>query len=937
MLIGRESELSEIDAALAAGRAGCGRILLLEGAVGCGRSELTETAAERAAATGAVVLRAIATEDERALELGVIAQLAACAADREPGLAPAASPDADSGDFARASSRASRVEAMQAFCTAVQRLGASAPVVLCVDDLHHADDLSRRYLLHLARRSRGERLVLVLSESVHERGDDPQFRADPQVRAADPLFRTELLRLPNFRRMRLERLERAVMVEALRGRLGESAAGALADASGGNPLLLRALLEERGVSLEAPASPDGPAPGGPAPGGPTPAEPAPGGPFGQAVVTCLHRCPPATRRVAEGLAVLGELATAELVARLLDVPPAAVARELAGLDAAGVTADAQVRHPAARAAVLDWMDPEVRASLHRTAAAIAQRRGLPAAAVAAQLLAAGGPMPEWAPPVLCAAAEQLLAEGAVDRAVACLDLAFRGSTDEEQRARFRIRIAAAAGRTDPGAAERHLAEPLRLLRDGRLDTDGLVPLARLLTVQGRIDEAVEVLGRLTTPATAAPGRPVRSRRLDPLDGLTAFPQWAETGSPMALWRVPDHAPGNGATTAVEKFLRGVHLTDGTLPAVAQAVRCLLHGDDPATAATWSQVFRAEAARSGAVGWEALFAALNAEARLGQGDLAAAEHGAREALALLPEGPEGIDSLFAAGITATLVRAQTALARHDDAARELSRAQPEGLAGSMHGLAYLWARGRHHLAVHRFNAALGDFLDLGRTMRRWGIDRPLVLPWRTGAAEALLRLGETTQAARFVADQLATPDARHPKVSGTTLRLQAALSEPKERQALLTRAVEDLRRCGDRYELALALDDFGQVLKDRGDTGRAEIVLRRAWHLARECGAETLHDQLVTGSPRPSDRASDRRSERAPGHPEAPGAAAQLGSELSDSERRVAILAVHGCTNREIAVKLFITVSTVEQHLTRVYRKLDINGRQALPMALGAAV
>ncbi|MEV7024184.1 LuxR C-terminal-related transcriptional regulator, partial [Kitasatospora sp. NPDC093558] len=912
-----------------------------------GRSDLTETAADRAAAGGAVVLRAIAIEDERDLELGVIAQLAACAADRAPGLAPAVASEAaalgagagagagagsasgsgaasasgaGSGEVAAAPSRASRVEAMQAFCTAVQRLGASAPVVICVDDLHHADDLSRRYLLHLARRSRGERLVLVLSESVHERGDDPQFRADPTFRAADPLFRTELLRLPNFRRMRLERLERAAMVEALRGSLGEAAAGALADASGGNPLLLRALLEERGASLE---SLDGPAPAEP-----TGAEPTATGPFAQAVITCLHRCPPATRRVAEGLAVLGELATAELVARLLDVTPAAVARELAGLDAAGFTTDAQVRHPVARAAVLDWMDPETRGSLHRTAAALAQRRGLPAHAVAAQLLAAGGPMPEWAPPVLCAAAEQLLAEGAVDRAVACLDLAFRGSTDEEQRARFRIRIAAAAGRTDPGAAERHLAEPLRLLRDGRLDTDGLVPLARLLTVQGRIDEAVEVMARLNTPSSpvSSPGRPVRSRRLDPLDGLTAFPQWAESGAPIALWRVPDHAPGNGAATAVEKFLRGVHLTDGTLPAVAQAVRCLLHGDDPATAATWTQVFRAEAARSGAVGWEALFTALNAEARLGQGDLAAAEQGARAALALLPEGPEGVDSLFAAGITATLVRAQTALARHDDAARELSRAQPDGLAGSVHGLAYLWARGRHHLAVHRFNAALGDFLDLGRTMRRWGIDRPLILPWRTGAAEALLRLGEVTQATRFVADQLATPDARHPKVSGTTLRLQAALGEPKERQALLTRAVEDLRRCGDRYELALALDDFGQVLKERGDTGRAEIVLRRAWHLARECGAETLHDQVLGHSPRPSQR------------PQAPVAtAAPLGSELSDSERRVAILAVHGCTNREIAVKLFITVSTVEQHLTRVYRKLDINGRQALPMALGAAV
>lgn len=39
-----------------------------------------------------------------------------------------------------------------------------------------------------------------------------------------------------------------------------------------------------------------------------------------------------------------------------------------------------------------------------------------------------------------------------------------------------------------------------------------------------------------------------------------------------------------------------------------------------------------------------------------------------------------------------------------------------------------------------------------------------------------------------------------------------------------------------------------------------------------------------------------------------------------------MLAAGGHTNREIAAELFITVSTVEQHLTRVYRKLQVKGR-----------
>ncbi|WP_158890407.1 helix-turn-helix transcriptional regulator [Amycolatopsis anabasis] len=51
--------------------------------------------------------------------------------------------------------------------------------------------------------------------------------------------------------------------------------------------------------------------------------------------------------------------------------------------------------------------------------------------------------------------------------------------------------------------------------------------------------------------------------------------------------------------------------------------------------------------------------------------------------------------------------------------------------------------------------------------------------------------------------------------------------------------------------------------------------------------------------------------------------------LSDAELRVASLATLGYSNREIAGELHITVSTVEQHLTRTYRKLRVNGRAKL--------
>ena len=47
-------------------------------------------------------------------------------------------------------------------------------------------------------------------------------------------------------------------------------------------------------------------------------------------------------------------------------------------------------------------------------------------------------------------------------------------------------------------------------------------------------------------------------------------------------------------------------------------------------------------------------------------------------------------------------------------------------------------------------------------------------------------------------------------------------------------------------------------------------------------------------------------------------------------RRVASLAALGNSSREISDQLCITVSTVEQHLTRVYRKLGVTSRADLP-------
>ncbi|GGZ57745.1 hypothetical protein GCM10010371_16490 [Streptomyces subrutilus] len=66
-----------------------------------------------------------------------------------------------------------------------------------------------------------------------------------------------------------------------------------------------------------------------------------------------------------------------------------------------------------------------------------------------------------------------------------------------------------------------------------------------------------------------------------------------------------------------------------------------------------------------------------------------------------------------------------------------------------------------------------------------------------------------------------------------------------------------------------------------------------------------------------------------GAPAAPGA-----GTLSPHERRIALLVLGGMTNQEIADRLNVSVRAVEQHLTRMYRKLSIRRRAQLASALG---
>jgi DNA-binding CsgD family transcriptional regulator len=125
----------------------------------------------------------------------------------------------------------------------------------------------------------------------------------------------------------------------------------------------------------------------------------------------------------------------------------------------------------------------------------------------------------------------------------------------------------------------------------------------------------------------------------------------------------------------------------------------------------------------------------------------------------------------------------------------------------------------------------------------------------------------------------------------------------------------------RAEHARAEHALGRALLAIGDQPGAREHLRAAADLAWGCGALALakssRQLLIAAGGRMREITASRVD------------------MLTGAEHKVAGLVADGASNRQIAETLFVTVRTVETHLTSVYRKLGVGHRTALAAALHA--
>jgi DNA-binding CsgD family transcriptional regulator/tetratricopeptide (TPR) repeat protein len=926
-LLERERELAAVDELVERGG-----VVLVEGRAGIGKTALLGAACRHAGDVGREILRARGSELEAGFAFGVVRQLferrLASADETERARLLAGSAGAVRslllGELPEPSAFDTSFAVLHGLYWLTVNLADVRSLLIVVDDAHWADEPSLRWLAHLAPRLEGAAVALLAA-----------------LRPARPaLTGGSLAALLDEAQVvvRPELLSECAVGAIVRGVLGSGVSSdvcaAAWTASGGNPLYLTELLRAARSGDRPLAALD-------------PAELMAGGREGVArrALAGVRDLHPGALPFAQSLAVLGdgcELRHAAAMAEVEVSDAISLAAALVRLEVLAADDPPRFVHPVVREAVEASLASEARDALHRSAARLLHADRAPAGQVAAHLIGVRPVGDAWLVDRLREAARSAMRSGAPAAAAALLSRALSEPPPSGQRAavlRETARAEAGAGRE---AACVHLEAALRLAADPLERAEIALEVAEAYAGLFRWVEAVDVLERALAELGEADDR--LAARLEGelvVCGLHDARRASRVAPVLARLSA---RPLSGGAVEAEAVARGMSVLfagrpskEGAAPLAEALSRAPARAEnwDTRAAMLWTLVAAerfdavekalgpmiAEVHRSGSArGFVAVFSTLGL-VKLRLGALPEADAAARVALRVLHEGDFAPGLAFAATVLADVAVEAGEL----DAAQALIGLLPqEGWPAGVGTVLIPAARGRLRLAQGRPAEALADFEACGRMFSPdvWGTEIRDVgyLHARAGAAQALLRLGERESAVEMSRAELA--DVRvfgAPRALGVSSRI-AGLAEGGERGLeLLRESVASLRGSPALLELAHSLTETGAALRRAGERNAAREPLAEALELAVRCGGRRLatraREELKATGARP------RRAWR-------------TGVEaLTPSELRVVRLAAEGATNREIAHGLYVTLKTVEGHLSRAYTKLGINGREELPRVL----
>ncbi len=957
-LIGRAAEVDSLNAALTALGSREPSALAVLGEPGIGKSRLLAELAELGDERGCIVLVGSASELEADLPFAVFVDaLDEYVAGLDPGRLETVEDDVGAelaqvlpslSGLARAgepSLQDERYRAHRAVRELLERIAATKPLVLALDDAHWADPASVELIGALLRRPPSAAVLMVVAA---------RPRQLPE-RLASALDNAEAAGLLSSLELGVLKREEAV---ALLGQdLDSQIADRLYEESGGNPFYLEQLARS-----------------------PEPAEGlATADDLGlaelavpQAVVRALGeeiaRLSRPTRVVLQGAAVAGdpfepELATA---AAAVDEDAAISALdellELELVRATRVPRRFRFRHPLVRRAVYDGAPAGWVLGAHERCAAELAGRGASATARAHHVAYAGrqGDMDAFA--VLCEAA-QAAATRAPASAARWLDAALRLLPDDappEQRVGLLLAHAQALSATGRLEESREaLLESIALVPESAVEMRVMLTVGCAGTehMLGRYRDARERITRALDELGDPQGREAVSLRV-----VLAFD---------GLFSGDLEAMRQAASSALDAARP---LGDPRLTAMAAAVLTL--------ACAWGgEIADAEIARKEATELieamtdEELAGSIDASAHLAAAEIyldrySESEAHAERALAVARATGQQFPTLVP-----TLASAYFVHGRLADSAEVIEGAiEAARLANNVQDLAWrLHVRSSGALAAGNLETAqatAAEAVELTRTLdesfvsaypafalasaleasgdpagaveiliERAGGDELGLIPgvWRVAALELLARcrleLGDPEGAARAAARAKASADLLGlPMAAAWSARAEAAMalgagdaSTAAERARTAAAAADE---AGAVIEAALSRTLLGVALAQDGAEEEAAIALKRAAADLDACGAIRYRDAAEQELRKQGHRI--HRQTRA-GEPGATGIASLTGRELE-----VARLVVDRKTNAEIAAELFLSVKTVETHLRNLFRKLDVSSRVEVARAVERA-